>query len=474
MDLTDKIRQYIEDNALFNPEERVVLGCSGGADSTALLIVLCELGYRVTVVHVNHGLRESAAADEAFVRALTERFQVPFRSEHTDVRARVEETGESLEEAARNLRYDILFRAARTVGAKVLALAHHENDQAETVLFNLVRGSSLRGLSGMAPLQVREVVYQDGKKAKIRLVRPLLGVKKEEILAFLHSRGEAWREDESNQDERISRNQIRLHVVPGLEKVRPDTVEKIAETADWLRSVDGYLTGKAAEWIRAHASLNRTATWIELPAEPFLREDRVLQEYIAAEAFRAIHLPMKDKGRRHLDAVADLFANTVGKQVMLPGECTAVRNYTTVRIERPRAEKPGGKKNAEGRKEQETLSLSMRTFPYDGTRSFPKKTYTKCFDYDKINKSPVLRTRKSGDRIAVAPGQHKKLKDWFIDEKIPLEERDRIPVVADGQNILWVLGHRMSEDYKVTPETRTVLEITVITKKAPGASRTEA
>ena len=470
MDLFSQVRQYIEDNALFNPEERVVLGCSGGSDSVALLLILREMGCQVTVVHVNHGLRESADADEAFVRALAERFQCAFRAEHIDVRSRVEETGESMEEAARNLRYDTLFRAARTAGAKVLALAHHENDQAETVLFNLVRGSGLRGLSGMAPLQIREVVFPDGKKQKIRLVRPLLCVKKEEILAFLRERGETWHEDESNRDDSISRNQLRLHVIPGLENVRPDSVEKIAEAADWLREVDGYLTEKAGEWLRAHASVNRSATWIELPAEPFLREERVLQEYIVAEAFRRIRLPMKDKSRRHLEAVAGLFANSVGKQVILPGECTAVRNYTTVRIERPRAEKTGEEKSAEGKREQEEFLLSMRTFPYDGTLSFPKKAYTKCFDYDKINKSPVLRTRRPGDMIAVAPGQHKKLKDWFIDEKIPLAERDRIPVVADGQNILWVLGHRMSEDYKVTPETRTVLEITVMTKK----TRTEA
>ena len=164
MDLLEKVRKDIEDGALFNPEERVVLGCSGGPDSVALLLVLHELGYKVTAVHVNHGLRENAAGDEAFVRALTERLGVPFRAEHADVRARAGETGESLEEAARNLRYDILFRAARAIGAKVIALAHHENDQAETVLFNLVRGSGLRGLSGMAKLSVRKVCFPDGKK----------------------------------------------------------------------------------------------------------------------------------------------------------------------------------------------------------------------------------------------------------------------------------------------------------------------
>ena len=455
MDLLSRIRSYIEDNALFKKEERVVLGCSGGADSVALLLILRDLGYEPAVVHVNHGLRESAAEDEAFVRVLTERLGVPFRAEHADVLTRQKETGESLEEAARNLRYDILFRACRTFGAKTLALAHHENDQAETVLFNLVRGSGLRGLSGMAPAQVREVIYPDGKKQKIRTVRPILSVKKEEILEFLRERGESWREDETNRDDRISRNQIRLHTIPSLEKVREDSVEKIAEAADWLREVDTYLTGKAAEWIRAYTSQNKSSTWMELPAEPFLREERVFQDYITAEAFRTIGLPMKDKGRKHLEAVADLFSNSVGKQVMLPGEWRAVRNYTTVRLEKlsPRGAKEDG--------DHVEYLMSTRIFSFNGELDFPKKTYTKCFDYDKINQRPELRTRRPGDVIAVSPGQHKKLKDWFIDEKSPAKERDRIPVVADGQNVLWVLGYRMSADYKVTEETRTILEITI-------------
>ena len=455
MDLLSRIKSYIEDNALFKKEERVVLGCSGGPDSVALLLILRDLGYEPQVVHVNHGLRESASEDEAFVRALAERLQVPFRAEHADVKARVEETGESLEEAARNLRYDILFRAARTFGAKTLALAHHENDQAETVLFNLVRGSGLRGLSGMAPVQLREAVYPDGKKQKIRIVRPLLGVRKAEILEFLQARGESWREDETNKDDHISRNQIRLHVVPALEKVREDSVEKIAEASDWLREVDAYLTRKASEWIRAHAETNKKSSWMELPAEPFLREERVMQDYIAAEAFRTIGLPMKDKGRKHLEAVAELFTNTVGKQVMLPGEWTAVRNYTTVRIEKL------SERSREDVKDHVEYLMSTHTFSFGGTLNFPKKTYTKCFDYDKIKQRPELRFRKPGDLIAVAPGQHKKLKDWFIDEKIPVKERDRIPIVADGQDVLWIVGYRMSADHKVTEKTRKILEITI-------------
>ncbi len=462
MDLTEKVKKNIEDGALFNPEERVVLGCSGGPDSVALLLLLHDLGYKVTVVHVNHGLRENAAGDEAFVRALAERLGVSFRAEHAHVRTRAVETGESLEEAARNLRYDILFRSARSVGAKVIALAHHENDQAETVLFNLVRGSGLRGLSGMAKLSVRKVTFPDGKKQEFRLVRPLLGVKKEEILRFLRARGEDWCEDESNRDDSISRNRIRHQVIPALETVREDSVDKIAEAADWLREVDGYLTKKATEWIRSHASMNKRGTWMELPTEPFLREEHVLQDYIIAEAFRTLGLPMKDKGRRHLESVAELADNSVGKQVMLPGEWTAVRNYTSVRIEKL----PAGK--AEEERGHAEYVMTTRTFSFDGTMDFPKKTYTKCVDYDKIKQRPELRFRKPGDQIAVAPGQHKKLKDWFIDEKIPVKDRDRVPVVADGQDIVWVLGRRMSADYKVTEETRTVMEITVELKYGRG------
>lgn len=252
MEFLEKVEQYICGKTLFSKEDRVFVACSGGVDSLTLLFSLAKLGYQLACGHVHHGLRETADRDEQHVRTFCEERNIPFRSAHVDVPGRVRETGESVEEAARNLRYEALLRMAAESGCRYIALAQHAEDEAETVLFNLIRGSGIRGLTGMAPKSARRDEKQ--QESPIFLVRPFLFATKEEIVSFARNCGLQWVEDETNACDDYTRNQMRHSVIPALSQIREDAVEKISETAEILRAADDYFVKKAEIFLSEHGT----------------------------------------------------------------------------------------------------------------------------------------------------------------------------------------------------------------------------
>ena len=239
MDFLEKVEQYIREKTLFSKEDRVFVACSGGVDSLTLLYCLHALGYRVTAGHVHHGLRQTADRDEAHVKEWAEDRGIPCYTARVDVPARVAEKGESVEEAARNLRYEALLSLAEQAGCSVIALAQHADDHLETVLFHLIRGSGIRGVCGMAPKTVRRT--QNSGHFSAFLVRPFLFATKEEIAAYAANIGLTWVEDETNQSDDYTRNKLRHTVIPTLKEIRRDSAEKALETAEILSSADAYL-----------------------------------------------------------------------------------------------------------------------------------------------------------------------------------------------------------------------------------------
>ena len=441
--LRESVFRTIQEYEMIRPGDRVLVGFSGGADSLCLLVTLSELSEKlsctVSALHVHHGLRGAGAdADAEFCREFCERNGIPFTLCRVDTKARASSFGESHEEAARHLRYDALFSEAERTGAARIAVAHHQNDSAETFLFNLVRGSGLRGLSGIPPVR--------GK-----IIRPLLFVSKHEIFQELSARGLSFREDETNDSDDPSRNLIRHYALPALSSVRRDAVSRIAGTAAYISEVEAYLTEEARERLRSRPAEDPRGISAAL-----LRESPgILREYLAAVYLRDRGFSLKDFTREHFRKIGDLAALGVGKSLDLPQGIRAEKTYDSVIFYRKNGE------NGDPALTQALPELRMKLLSPTEIRLFPEKEYTKCFDYDKINESPVLRTRRPGDRIAVAPGQHKKLSDWMTDEKIPKAERGRVLLVADGSEILWVVGYRMGADAKVTKETIRVLEISI-------------
>ncbi len=453
-DLKDRVLFTIKEKGWFRAGDKVLAGFSGGADSLFLLLFLHEfkekLAISVEAVHVHHGIRKDTAdRDEAFCRAFCEERGIKLYVCHRNAKDYAEERGLSLEEGAREVRYQAFYEICEKTGTHKIALAHHKNDAAETFLFQLIRGSGLRGLSGIP--ESRTMTETSGGE-KIMILRPLLSLTKEEIKDYLASHGLTWCEDETNEELSASRNRIRHQVIPELEMIRPDAVDKIWDTAEYLAKVDGYLTGQADDWLEKH-TLSEEEKSILIDRALFQKEDPVLQPYIVMQMLRRKGLSVKDVTREHLMDIRRLSEKDTGKKLDLPGRITVKNTYEGLWA--------GKEDPAAGSASIPSFIMILTEKEGVNGEKPPNSPYTKWFDYDKILERPELRYRREGDVLAVFPESRKKLNRFFIDEKIPKEEREKIPVVASGHDILWVVGYRMSEAYKITDSTRRILEIRI-------------
>ncbi len=309
-----QVYKYVMKKGLIREGDRVVLGLSGGADSVCLFLCLFFmrdlLPFSLTAVHVNHGIRIGEAdRDEAFVKALAERFRIPLTVAHVDAVGYAKENALSLEEAARVLRYRE-FRKIAEPEAALIAVAHHMEDQAETVLFQMIRGCSLHGLSGMRP-------EKDG------IIRPLLFAHRQEILAFLREQEQDFCTDSTNKDTEYARNALRLKVVPELLKVNEGAVDHLARLAEEAHEVEEFLEEpaeeawkKAAFWQGEELRLRKK----EMDALP-----DVLKKKVVYRALYTVSGEKKDISEVHVNYVLHLFSSEGGKKIALPGRMTAGR-----------------------------------------------------------------------------------------------------------------------------------------------------
>ena len=464
-----KVFDYIQKNHMLQAGDTVVAGISGGADSVCLLFILLKMRermpLRLTAVHVDHGLRKEAAQDAAFTEGLCRRWGCGFRCIPVNVEAYAAENRISTEEAGRILRYRAFEQVLEEMGAPdgKIAVAHNQNDNAETVLFHLMRGTGLTGLAGISP--VRE-----------RIIRPLLCISRRDIEQFLAENHISYCIDRTNNEDTYTRNKIRHHILPYAEaEICGQAVPHIYDTSVMIREADAFLQKSASEAFARCASEH--AREIIFTIDAFLREDVFLQKQMLLFAVGRLAGSRKDIAAVHVRLLHGLFVREGNGRVSLPYGITAYREYKAVRLQigGKEEEQPGAVLEEQellipGRTEQaDGISVICRLFPYEKSENIPQKTYTKWFDYDKIVKSLVLRTRRQGDYMQVfAGGGRKSLKSYLIDEKVPQAERDRMLLVADGGHIVWMIGKRISERYKINVQTKTVLEIQVIGGTSDG------
>ena len=436
---------YIEKYRMIEAGSQAVAGVSGGADSVCLLFLLMEYQKKVPfslhAVHVNHHVRgEEAVRDQEFTRRLCESLGVPLDLYDYDVPRMAETDHLSCEEAGREARRRAFYRTAcrwERPDQVRIALAHHENDQAETVLHNLVRGAGLAGLAGIRP------VHRTGSGMYIR---PLLCISREETENYLIQRGIPWVTDSTNEEEVYTRNKIRREILPALMQINSGAVKNIAAAAGRVLEAEGYLselTQKAVEKYTAKEG----SVWIlsrNLFEEPMLLQKRVVKNVLEAAAGKK-----KDLSSAHMEAVLELAKGRTGASASLIYGLRAQQVYGDIHITRGEQEK------------KDLLELEFRVFPYEN-QQIPEKTYTKWFDYDKIKNSLAVRRRLPGDYLMISrDGGTKKLKDYFIDCKVPRRERDNVTLLADGSHVLWAVGYRISEYYKVTSQTKKVIKVQV-------------
>lgn len=444
-----KVFSYVEKHGMIAAGDKIVVGVSGGADSVCLLLLLLEykkkLPLSLAVVHVNHGIRAEAGEDARYVERLCGELKVPFYLRERDVRSLAAAEKRSEEDAGRQARYEAFYEVARLLGGAKLAVAHNQGDNAETMLFHLFRGSGLKGLCGIAPV-------------RNEIIRPILCLRRGEIEAYLRERHTVWRTDATNDGDGYSRNRIRHHILPYAEReIAQGAVGHMFRTAELLAETEDYLKLQTAAAVGQCVSTAEEGRRYELRTAVFQALHTALQKRILFDVVKRLSPTGKDISTVHVEDMLTLFFHEGNRSISLPFGITARRRYETVIIER-------GQEQEGGRPETELSDeLKISTFFPAKGQEVPKNQYTKWFDYDKIKESPVVRYRRTGDYLTLTDGRgkliHKTLKDYMITEKIPRELRDSIPVVASGSHVLWLVGYRISEYFKVSANTKRILQV---------------
>ncbi len=412
----------------------VLCAVSGGADSMFLLERLRSMGQPVAAAHYDHGLRGAAsAADEAFVRNWCDKRSIPYRSQHGDVAGYAAKSGLGIEEAARELRYAFLERAADDLGAAVIATAHTADDNAETVVLHLTRGAGLRGLGGIPPVRGR-------------IVRPLLDTTRAEILVWLSEHGVSYVEDETNSSDAFARNRIRHRVIPALREENPALAETVSRTTRLLREDEEYLDGLARRFI--DKNLRRGALPLsELSALPDPIARRVLRRMLGTGL-------TFEQTERSLAAIRE--GRSADRVLLSEGYVRFSRGEKKVLPDR--VLRPG-----------EVLSLPeagmtvscqiLDRFPADVYTSF-NTFFLRCAN---INATVFLTARRPGDRLRpLGRGCTKTLKALFLEARLPVWERDLIPVLRDESGVLAVCGFPPDERAAAQPGDRDILNVSFL------------
>lgn len=459
--MLEKVRQTIEKYHMLEHGDRVLVGVSGGADSVCLLLVLLELqkvyGLSIEAVHVEHGIRgEESKADAAFVRLLCETKGVAYKEYAVDAIAEAKHRGTTLEETARELRYAWFAREAGKWNATKIAIAHHREDNVETVLLHMSRGTGLRGLCGIPP--VRDAI-----------IRPLIDVSRNEIEAYLHERGQSYRTDGTNQDISYQRNYIRHEVIPVMNRINDGVEEHIHSMTKIMEDALVYIREQGCE--AAQNCVREADGKVVICADTYGQLPKIIQAEVLRHAMMLCVTSCKDVEQIHYQMIDELFAKQCGRSVNLPYGLRAVREYEGISIRKATAFTEEAAEFSFSKKEIEENNgqvlrkgnLCVRLLTGQGfLEEIPENKYTKWFDYDKIKDSVEVRTRHEGDYfVCDCTGNTQKIKKYFINEKIPADKRDRISLIAEGNHVIWVVGYRISNYYKVNADTTTVLEMTV-------------
>jgi len=456
----EKVAEYIRRHQMLETGDKVIVGVSGGADSVCLLFLLKKYMHKfqisLEVVHMEHGIRgKESLQDAEFVENLCREWDIPFHLFRRDIPTLAKEWKCSTEEAGRRARYEAFEEVRVRTGGSKIAVAHNQDDQAETILFHLARGSGLKGLCGIFP--VRD-----------RIIRPLLILSRSEIEEILSENGLSFRVDQSNQEDVYTRNRIRLNLLPLMkEELNPRAAEHIAKMGERLLVLERFLEEEAVR--RLELLGRREGGRLCLDRTAFLREPEAMQDYMLLECLRNTlepGEPLKNLEAVHLESLKKLAVSQSGRFLTIGGS-TEVRTEgeQLVFCRKETAKEPVSPDSVPLNIPGETRYGKWRVFteilPYKN-EIIPENRYTKWLDYDTITSAVQLRTRQKGDYLVVtSDGGIKTLKKYFIDEKIPASQRAEQLLLADGAHILWVPGYRISQRCKITEKTRKVLKIQI-------------
>ena len=456
-----RTHRFILQHDMICSGEAIVVGFSGGVDSLALLVALYELRHpldcHLHIAHLDHQLRGDSTSDAELVKQYANLLKLPFTIKKIDIPALMKQRKQSIEALARKERYEFFESVSKKIGATKVALGHQRNDQAETVLMNLLRGAALTGLRGILPIR-------DGK-----FIRPLLDFSRTEIEEFVAEQGLQPCEDSTNWDRNFLRNRIRLDLLPLLKRDYNRNIQNtLAQNAELLRAESDYLEDIARKALDACLAEPATHDVVILNRLMFLRHHPALRRRILRLAIGQIQGDMKELAFNHSEFMLQLSeGKSPNRQLNLPNNLEFLRAYNQLIIQRPTSK----------------IGEFEYTVAVPGDNNFPalnavmvativeapsRKTsyvldgkFQAVFDVDQIQMPLKIRSRRAGDRFQpFGMKGTKKVKDFFIDAKVPQRMRQSIPILVTGDEILWVVGHRTSEKCKVSNKTRRFLHLT--------------
>jgi tRNA(Ile)-lysidine synthase len=454
--LLSLLARTIREQKLFQKDDTVIVAISGGADSTALLDLLARLpGYNLNLVaaHLNHCLRGGDSdEDEQFCRLLAARYKIHFESRRVDVRLIAESGRLNLEDAGRRARIAFLDELRLKYAASAVALAHHADDQAETFLMRLLRGSGMTGLSGMA--------YRNARGH----VRPLLEITRAEIICYLGQLKLIWREDASNRDATYCRNRIRHVLLPILEEYNPAIRSSLASTASVLGDDEALLNEVTAQAFAGSCRMEGGKIICSVGQLGIL--EIALRRRVLRHSFKQLTGTLERLGRCHIDALCTMMdSNRPNSRLNLPQGVEAVREYDRL-LFRQTAESvpdsdPGLLITAPGcymLPDGGSLTIEIS----DPPANFNTLTGDTAFcALDKLPFPWLIRTFRPGDRIIpFGMSGRKKVKDIFIDRKISFSERRRVPLLFCGDQLIWLVGLTFSELCRLDKGTSTIAKAT--------------
>ncbi|WP_441561244.1 tRNA lysidine(34) synthetase TilS [Colibacter massiliensis] len=433
MEIAEKVASFCERNDLLQAGQTLIIACSGGPDSMTLLHLMATLRQRwnltLVAAYVHHGLRAAADKELVFVEAQAKKFGARFCSTRVDVAALAKERGVSAEAAGRVARYAFFADCLQRFGAAAVAVGHHADDQAETVLLHLLRGGGTSGAAGMQP--------KNGS-----VIRPLLCLTRDEIRAYIRDRGLPYCIDESNEDRRYTRNRIRLDLLPLLKAYNPSVAAGLNRFAEISRAEDDYLAGETEDLF---ARLVRREN-----GEYYVRREALqrLHPALGRRLIRRLGAAVKGDGEDisfdFVERVRDLLAKENGKEIRLKKLTVSVANDEIrfagpVKREKKRAVPTAAEVVVQGTGEYAlgSLHLCVRPVP-EGNYELQKNEFFLAPEY--VNKLLSLRYRRGGERIYLKNGHHKSLKKYFNEKKVPAAHRGEIPLLCDGNAVLFVFG----------------------------------
>lgn len=475
--LPQTVSEYALAYGLWEEGERILVAVSGGPDSVALLHILREVNrsfnLKLTVVHLDHGLRgETSREDAQWVKSLAKRLNIPCIAGKRDLDIDTRTGSRSLEEVARIARYEFFSEISKKTGVRTLALGHHADDQAETVLLKLLRGCSPTGLGGMRLSRM---------EGNLRIIRPLLAFRRSEILEYLNMIGETFRQDLSNQDCRFLRNRIRHELIPLIENhYNPKIREILVHLSRLVQEQNEYLKDRIEKIFPRVTTQSKDGILIDC------RRLQRLSRYEQGEVLRKIfwRTGVKNLHRDYFRDLQQLMAGPSGRRLILPGGITALHQYNTLKITtgevrfRPRIFPPR-KISIPGEEIIDELQtkvvirhyhcpqLKKLSKPVDLAgywKSYPENGGIKEYlDQESVFPPLIIRTRLPGDRYRpLSMTGSRKLKEIFIDAKVPLSLRESIPLIEDSHGIIWLAGYRPAHRCRVKKSTKKIMEINLI------------